>query len=112
MDAIPSSPTPKRTKSKAKVEAAPKKEPTKKAAAPAARSKKARVAPAPVADASPITVATNVEVVSTSGLTSTDLQHEIAMAAYFLAERRNFSPGHELDDWLQAERQVRETRAV
>ncbi len=113
MDAIPSSPTPKRTKSKAKVEAAPKKEPAKKAAAPVAKSKKARVAPAPILAAEPaITVATNVDVVSTSGLTSTDLQHEIAMAAYFLAERRNFSPGHELDDWLQAERQVRETRAL
>lgn len=27
----------------------------------------------------------------------------IREAAYFLAERRGFAPGHELDDWLQAE---------
>lgn len=27
----------------------------------------------------------------------------IAMAAYFIAEKRGFAPGHELDDWLAAE---------
>jgi hypothetical protein len=31
----------------------------------------------------------------------------IALAAYFLAEQRNFEPGHEMDDWLEAERQIR-----
>ena len=30
----------------------------------------------------------------------------IAQAAYFLAERRGFSPGHELEDWLAAEQDV------
>jgi hypothetical protein len=30
----------------------------------------------------------------------------IATAAYFLAASRNFSPGHELDDWLEAERLI------
>jgi hypothetical protein len=30
----------------------------------------------------------------------------IADAAYFRAERRNFAPGHELEDWLTAEREV------
>lgn len=30
----------------------------------------------------------------------------IRKAAYLLAERRGFSPGHELDDWLLAEQQV------
>ena len=29
--------------------------------------------------------------------------HRIQVAAYFLAERRGFAPGHELDDWLAAE---------
>ena len=29
--------------------------------------------------------------------------HRIAVAAYFLSERRGFEPGHELDDWLAAE---------
>ena len=27
----------------------------------------------------------------------------IAVAAYFLAERRGFAPGNEMDDWLRAE---------
>jgi hypothetical protein len=30
----------------------------------------------------------------------------IAEAAYYRAARRGFVPGHELDDWLAAERQV------
>lgn len=29
-------------------------------------------------------------------------------AAYLRAERRGFAPGHELDDWLWAEREVNE----
>ena len=30
----------------------------------------------------------------------------IAVAAYFLAEKRNFAGGSELDDWLNAERDI------
>lgn len=30
-------------------------------------------------------------------------QSMAATAAYFLAEKRGFEPGHELDDWLAAE---------
>ena len=33
-------------------------------------------------------------------------QSMIAEAAFYLAERRDFDPGHELDDWLDAERTV------
>jgi hypothetical protein len=32
----------------------------------------------------------------------------IERAAYFRAERRNFAPGHELEDWLAAEAEVDE----
>jgi Protein of unknown function (DUF2934) len=32
-----------------------------------------------------------------------DRHHRIRVAAYYLAERRGFAPGHELDDWLAAE---------
>ena len=35
-----------------------------------------------------------------------ELHAIIAKAAYFCAERRAFAPGHELDDWLQAERDI------
>jgi Protein of unknown function (DUF2934) len=30
----------------------------------------------------------------------------IAEAAYYRAERRGFAPGHELDDWLEAEAEL------
>jgi len=30
----------------------------------------------------------------------------IAEAAYFRAERRNFAPGHEMEDWVAAEGEV------
>ena len=28
---------------------------------------------------------------------------QIRLAAYFLAEKRNFAPGHEMEDWSKAE---------
>jgi hypothetical protein len=31
----------------------------------------------------------------------------IATAAYFIAEHRGFTPGHDLEDWFTAEQQVR-----
>jgi hypothetical protein len=31
---------------------------------------------------------------------------KIAEAAYFKAEQRGFAPGHALDDWLAAEREI------
>lgn len=37
-----------------------------------------------------------------------DLTPMIATAAYFLAERRQFAPGHEMQDWLVAEQQIRD----
>jgi hypothetical protein len=36
-----------------------------------------------------------------------DADGMIATAAYYLAERRGFEPGHEIEDWLTAEQQVR-----
>jgi Protein of unknown function (DUF2934) len=33
-------------------------------------------------------------------------QAMIAEAAYYIAERRGFEPGHELEDWLCAEREM------
>ena len=35
-----------------------------------------------------------------------ELQHRIAVAAYYRAERRNFEPGGEMKDWLDAEAEV------
>ncbi len=50
-------------------------------------------------------------VVRINGSESVSLDSEarramIAEKAYFLAEQRRFEPGHELDDWLSAEREV------
>jgi len=33
---------------------------------------------------------------------------DIEAAAYLKAERRGFTPGHEMEDWLEAEREVDE----
>jgi hypothetical protein len=38
--------------------------------------------------------------------TAEERQSMIAKAAYLRAERRNFAPGHELEDWLAAEAEV------
>jgi len=37
-----------------------------------------------------------------------NLEDEIRRLAYLLAERRGFQPGHEADDWLTAEREIRQ----
>jgi hypothetical protein len=39
-----------------------------------------------------------------------DVGSMIATAAYFRAAARNFTPGHELEDWLEAERSVHASR--
>jgi len=35
-----------------------------------------------------------------------ELRQTIAVLAYQYAERRNFEPGHEMEDWLNAESEV------
>lgn len=37
------------------------------------------------------------------------LHEHISRAAYFRAAARGFMPGGELDDWLEAEREIRRT---
>ncbi len=39
-------------------------------------------------------------------VTNEERHQLIAEAAYFRAERRNFVPGHELEDWLDAEVEI------
>ncbi len=42
-----------------------------------------------------------------SGAVSAEERHQmIAVAAYYLAERREFRPGYEIDDWLTAQEEV------
>ena len=41
-----------------------------------------------------------------------DRQVKVALAAYFIAERRGFEPGHELEDWLAAEAEIAKAEPV
>lgn len=43
-----------------------------------------------------------------ANLVPINFEEEIRRLAYLLAERRGFEPGHEADDWLAAEREVRQ----
>ncbi|MBM4182282.1 MAG: DUF2934 domain-containing protein [Betaproteobacteria bacterium] len=50
-------------------------------------------------------VALEIPVIDTRD--TAELQEQmIAVAAYFRAEQRGFSPGQEVDDWLQAEKEI------
>jgi hypothetical protein len=40
-----------------------------------------------------------------------DFGAAIAERAYYRAERRGFAPGHELEDWLAAEREIAALKA-
>lgn len=51
---------------------------------------------APAAENRPLPVAHSPETISWM----------IAEAAYYKAERRDFAPGHETDDWLIAEKEI------
>ena len=39
-------------------------------------------------------------------LNGIDITSEIALSAYYKAEARGYEPGHELQDWLDAEAEV------
>ena len=46
-----------------------------------------------------------------NGFTPADLESEIRLRAYELYEQRGCIPGHETDDWVAAEREVRARHA-
>jgi hypothetical protein len=54
--------------------------------------------------ASPIEAAAGNSILT--GITGEERHQLIAEAAYFRAERRNFTPGYELEDWLDAEAEI------
>jgi hypothetical protein len=49
-----------------------------------------------------------VEAALTPELLPDDINEKVAFRAYQIYERRGGQPGHELEDWLEAERSVRE----
>ncbi len=58
-----------------------------------------------VGTATPVTGNTLVSATVVS-VPSGERQAMIAQAAYYIAERRGFELGHELEDWLCAEREI------
>jgi hypothetical protein len=40
-------------------------------------------------------------------VSSDDLQRLVAEAAYYRAQKRGFEPGYELEDWVEAEAEVK-----
>jgi hypothetical protein len=51
-------------------------------------------------------VTTAISELKTVTSTGDEIKAKIAIEAYYLAAQRDFSPGRELDDWLEAERRV------
>lgn len=43
---------------------------------------------------------------TSSPASSDEMRRQIAEAAYFRAKQRGFAPGHELEDWVEAESEV------
>ena len=43
-----------------------------------------------------------------ANLVPINVEEEVRRLAYLLAERRGFEPGHEAEDWLAAEREIRQ----
>ena len=39
-----------------------------------------------------------------------EFREMVAINAYYRAEKRGFEPGHDIDDWLEAEQEIRKQR--
>jgi hypothetical protein len=42
-----------------------------------------------------------------SEMSEEELRNRIAERAYYRAEQRGFAPGYEMEDWIEAEKEVR-----
>jgi len=58
------------------------------------------------AQAKPTAKVKTAKLVSASGASDQERYEMIAEAAYFRAADRNFAPGHEIDDWVAAEKEI------
>lgn len=104
MESTPDTSPAKRTRAKPKVAV---KDPTQTQSAAVKKPRAARKSPTTKATMAEPALAAEVQIVAASfEPTPEDVGSMIATAAYYLAAARNFSPGHELDDWLEAERVV------
>ena len=75
-----------------------------------ADSKERRKTPRQAAQVTPKPDSRPASMPAASGLraqsSSEDTRRQIAEAAYFRAKERGFEPGHELEDWIEAESEV------
>jgi hypothetical protein len=55
----------------------------------------------------PTIVASKPRIDGRANLVPINVEDEIRRLAYLLSERRGFEPGHEAEDWISAEREVR-----
>lgn len=69
-------------------------------------SKERRKAPRKPATPKPDTAMEKTTVKPRAGQSADELRRQIEEAAYYRAKQRGFQPGHELDDWIQAESEV------
>jgi len=44
------------------------------------------------------------------GVDLDEFREMVAVCAYYKAEKRGFEPGHDLDDWLEAEQEISKQR--
>ena len=44
------------------------------------------------------------------GIDLEEFRKIVATDAYYIAEKRGFEPGHDIDDWLEAEQEIRKQR--
>jgi hypothetical protein len=110
MESTPDTSSAKRSRAKLKVVAAKPVETrsVEKRAAPVKKPRAPRKSPTTEAAVAEPAVVTELQVsAATLNPAPEDMGAMVATAAYYLAAARNFSPGHELDDWLEAERAVR-----
>ena len=56
--------------------------------------------------------AAKTESLARAEISAEDLRKLISEAAYYRAKQRGFEPGHELEDWIQAEAEVRQRVAA
>ena len=93
-----------------KAEAAPKpaapKTQTPKTAAPKTAAPKAPAARKSASNGAKAPLSPTFSANARADISPDELRKLISEAAYYRAKQRNFEPGHELEDWIQAEAEV------
>jgi 7-keto-8-aminopelargonate synthetase-like enzyme len=98
---------PRKTSSAGSAPKAKAKAPAKATASASTRDPVIRKAPAPTASGGAPPVASSAAAAATKPAIDPELRARmVETAAYFRAERRGFTPGYEVEDWLAAETEI------